>query len=183
MSNEVWRYRSEARGHAVELITLGHERLQDMKLLREYILKDSTNFNKWISENRHVAESFLIATPSRRLSLLKQKNIKDDVLTQMAVVLGAYQLARKSVIAYSWLMNHDNRFRAGDAYRVATVNQSRLYDNLADMPKFSKWPLQWGTSPFKGEKRRTDAYDAEDYDEVLDDFDPIPRRHPVGFPT
>ena len=128
MSSEIWRYRSEARGHVWELIEMGYDRPDDLKLLHASILHDPENFLNWLINNSQQIANFVQATPSRRTAILKQKSMKDSPITQVAMILGAYQIARKAVISFTHEMYEDNRFRAGDPYRVATVRQSNVYD-------------------------------------------------------
>lgn len=164
-----WNYQNEARRHALEFLDLGHERHEGKKLLHSNILASPERIDDYLHENRDAIYRLVEAVPSRRLSMLRRLADGDE-LTQMALILGSWQHCRKAVLAYEWLMDND-RFIPGSAYRIATASQGRLFDQLKAR-KWTRWPFQWGKSPFPGEKTRREPYAAPDYDEVIDKYDP-----------
>lgn len=163
----VHRYRDEAIHHVWELLTLGYNRLGDAKQLA---LADPQQIEKFIDEYQDLVLEIVKAAPSRREAMLRRM-AKDNAMWQMALILGAWQHCRKAVLAYDWLAEHDGRFRPGQSYRTATANQGLLFSELRER-KWTKWPFQWGLSPFPGEKSRRDPEDAPDFDEMMDNYDP-----------
>lgn len=166
----VWRYRSESRGHVWEFVTLGYERVEAREQLRAAIANDQHKFMEFIADNRDIILDLVQAPPSRRKAMLRRSTQKDDELSQIALILGAWQHCRKAVLAFTWLMDHDERFSPGVPYRSETVRQGLLFDQLRSR-KWTHWPFQWGPSPFTGEKYHH-RYNAPDFDEVMDNFDP-----------
>lgn len=165
-----WTYQSEARRHVWEFIDLGYEREDDRKVLYENVLGDPKRVELFIQANHDAICDLVQATPSRREGMLRRMSGRDS-LTQMALILGSYQHCRKAVLAYDWIIENDQPFIPGAAYRSATVSQGGLFDQLRER-KWTRWPFQWGKSPFPGEKTRRDPNDAPDYDQVIDDYDP-----------
>lgn len=165
-----WRYRDEARRHVWEFIDLGYEREDARKDLYENVLADPKRVEAYLDANHAVICDLVRATPSRREAMLRRLS-DGDSLTQMALILGAWQHCRKAVLAYEWLIENDRQFVPGDPYRVETEMQGDLFDQLRER-KWTKWPFQWGKSPFPGEKTRREPCDAPDYDQVIDEYDP-----------
>ncbi|MDO9134013.1 hypothetical protein [Hydrogenophaga sp.] len=165
-----WRYRDEARRHVWEFTDLGYAREDDRKVLYENVLADHKKIEAYLGSYSNVIWELVRATPSRREAMLRRLT-DGDSLTQMVLILGAWQHCRKAVLAYDWLIENDRHFVPGDPYRVATAMQGRLFDQLRAR-KWTRWPFQWGKSPFPGEKTRRDPEDAPDYDQVIDDYDP-----------
>jgi len=166
----LWNYRSEAIGHVWELVSLGCERPDDCKQLYEVALDDPKSIDTFIAENKGLILDIVLATPSRRKSMLRRM-AEGDSLAEFALILGAWQHCRKAVLSYDWLQENDGRFTPGQPYRVATASQGQLFTELRAR-RWTKWPFQWGKSPFPGEKSRRDPYDAPDYNEMMDKYDP-----------
>ncbi|MDZ4123649.1 MAG: hypothetical protein U1E02_05655 [Hydrogenophaga sp.] len=167
----VWTYQSEARRHVWEFIGLGYEREDDRKVLYANIFADPKRLEAYLDAYCDAVCDLVQAPPSRREAMLRRMS-DGDSLTQMALILGGYQHCRKAVLAYGWIIENDRPFVPGDAYRTATVSHGRLFDQLRER-KWTKWPFQWGKSPFPGEKTRRDPDDAPDYDQVIDEYDPL----------
>jgi hypothetical protein len=166
----VWHYRDEAKGHVWEFVDLGFEREDDRKAVYAMALADPKKIETFIAEYQDLIIRLVEATPSRRLAMLRRMSGGDGP-TQFVLILGAWQLCRKAVLAYDWLMDNDSHFTPGQAYRRATASQGRLFDQLKER-RWTKWPFQWGKSPFPGEKARREPYEAPDFDEVMDNYDP-----------
>lgn len=166
----VWRYRDEAIGHVWEFVGLGYEREDDRKTLHAMILADPKRIDAYFTEHRHLIVQLVHGTPSRREAMLRR--MSDDRATQFALILGSWQLCRKAVLAYDWLMDNDSRFIPGQAYRIATASQGALFDQLRERP-WTRWPFQWGKSPFPGEKSRREPFEAPDFNEVMDNYNPL----------
>jgi hypothetical protein len=171
----VWRYREEAIRHLWEFVTLGYEQAAERSELHACVLSNPENIVGFIAEHRWLVVDVVESTPSRRPAMLRRMT-KGDTLSQCALVLGAWQHCRKAVLAYDWLAEHEDRFIPGQPYRSATASQGILFDELKAR-KWTKWPFQWGPSPFPGERSRRHACDAPDFNEMMDNYDPQTGRY------
>lgn len=165
-----WTYRSEAIGHLWEFITLGHERQEGRALLYEAIHGDEARLDSFLTEHKPLILDLVEATPSRRGPMLRRMSGKRP-LEEMALILGSWQHCRKAVRAFDWISETGSNFIAGNPYRVETARKGVLYDQIRAQ-KISKWPFQWGKSPYKGERSRVDSWEVSDFDEMMDNFDP-----------
>ncbi|CAG9183970.1 hypothetical protein [Cupriavidus pampae] len=159
------RYRWAAVGHLWEFTRLGLERREAVDALRETIAGDPDGVQEWLRANASVVMALVETVPSRRPAMLRRCTA--DSLGQIAMILGGWQHCRKAVIAYDWIAEHPGHFEAGQSYRAATVSQGIFFDELRER-NWTRWPVQWERSPFKGERRR-DRSDAPDYDEAMDE--------------
>ncbi len=114
----VWRYRDEAIRHGWEFLDLAHEK--DKAQLFDAIKNNPNGFEEFLFRNQMAIMNLVEATPSRRPAQLRRLAPKDD-LTQLALILGAWQHCRKAVLAYDWLMDHESRFTPGRPYRKETA--------------------------------------------------------------
>lgn len=164
----VWRYRDEAIRHGWEFLDLAHEK--DKAQLFDAIKNNPNGFEEFLFRNQMAIMNLVEATPSRRPAQLRRLAPKDE-LTQLALILGAWQHCRKAVLAYDWLMDHESRFTPGRPYRKETAAQGLLFDDLRKRA-ITRWPFQWGTSPFSKEAARKEPWEAPDYNETMDDYNP-----------
>ncbi|WP_128003398.1 MULTISPECIES: hypothetical protein [Piscinibacter] len=165
-----WRYRDEAIGHVWEFVTLGYERPEERSILYEEALADHKRLERFIADHEDLILDIVGATPSRRPGMLRRMS-RGHGLTECALILGGWQHCRKAVLAYDWLMQRDDEFSPGQSYRAATVSQGLLFADLRAR-KWTKWPFQWGKSPFPGEKSRRYPSDAPDFNEMMDNYNP-----------
>lgn len=68
-------------------------------------------------------------------------------------------------------MDHESRFTPGRPYRKETASQGLLFDDLRKR-SITRWPLQWGTSPFTEEANKKEPCEANDYNEMMDEYNP-----------
>lgn len=165
-----WRYRNAAVQHSWEFLDLAHDLQTEVAQLYAYAQKQPKQVEAFILANGQAVIDLVKAVPSRRLSILRRL-VGGHTLSQMALILGAWQLCRKAVLAYDWIEYHPGHFTPGAAYRQATVEQGLLFDDLRAR-QWTRWPVQWGRSPFADEKSRQDPDDAPDFDEMMDRYDP-----------
>ncbi|WP_432263586.1 hypothetical protein [Cupriavidus sp. TMH.W2] len=165
-----WRYRDAAIGHGWEFLDLALEREPAIARLHALASAQPKLLETYFAEHQVLIVELVAATPSKRPGKLRSM-AGDDEMVQIALILGAWQHCRKAVLAYDWLMDNPGRFQSGESYRHATVRQGLLFDQIRAR-KWTRWPMQWGPSPFPGEKSRRDRCDAPDFDEMMDEFDP-----------
>jgi hypothetical protein len=166
----VWNYLSEAKGHACEFVSLGMDRESELPQLQQVIRAEQASVDGFINDNHHIILKVVQATPSKRLPLIRRV-AKDLELEQLMLVLGGWQHCRKAVQAYIWMEENEFNFRGGMSYRMGTAIHGDFYSRIKAEP-VSKWPFQWGQSPYKGERSRSEVYDVIDYDDIMDTFKP-----------
>jgi hypothetical protein len=140
----------------------------DRELLYAYILEDPKRFKAVLSQLSASVIELVKAVPSKREGLLRRM-AKKDPLASMGLILGAWQHCRKAVFAYD-VMLPEGLSTPGASYRNATARQGALFDKIVKH-KITRWPHQWGESPFPGEKQQKKRA-APDFDEMLDNYDP-----------
>lgn len=165
-----WRYRSAAVEHGWEFLDLAHEMQAEVAQLYAFAQAHPERLEAFIHANGDAVSELVGAVPSRRGSILRRL-VRGDKASQLALILGAWQHCRKAVLAYDWIENHPGHFTPGASYRQATVKQGWLFEDLRAR-QWTRWPIQWGPSPFEGEKSRCDPEDASDFDEMMDHYDP-----------
>lgn len=174
------RYRDAAVMHGWEFLNLAHERQAEIAQLHAFALEQPQRLASYIAANGDAVSELVYAAPSRRRSMLRRL-AGHDALSQMALILGGWQHCRKAVLAYDWIEDHPRNFTPGASYRNATVEQGWLFDGLRSR-QWTRWPRQWGPSPFADEDSPVDAEDEDDFDEMMDMYDPATGLYGDGVP-
>ena len=166
----IYSYRDAAVRHGWEFLDLAHDREDDRQSLFAIELSNAGVVERFIGANQEIVIQLVEAVPSRRESMLRRM-CKDNRAEQMGLILGAWQHCRKAVLVYDWKADHDYHFRPGNPYRLETARHGQLFDQLRER-SWTRWPFQWGRSPFKGEKRRGDGSSVADYIDAVDNYNP-----------
>ncbi|MGT2457792.1 hypothetical protein ACU4GI_33360 [Cupriavidus basilensis] len=170
-----YRYREAAVMHGWEFLNLAHERQADIAQLHAFALEQPQRLADFIKANGDAVSELVNATPSRRQSMLR-RIAGNDALSQIALILGAWQHCRKAVLAYDWIEEHPRHFTPGASYRSATVEQGWLFDGLRSR-EWTRWPRQWGPSPFADKDSPADEEDEDDFNPMMDNYDPATERY------
>lgn len=173
LAMSAYNYKREAEMHACEFVQLGYERTEAREALRTHLLTEHKAMEELFQGQAESLIAELVgAAPSRRASMLRRmtKGIPSEAMMQVALILGAWQHCRRAVLSLERL-DDTGHFVAGNPYRYETMQQGYLSMRGAN-PRHAKWPMQWGKSPFPGEKRWVDSWEMVDYNEAMDDYSP-----------
>lgn len=167
----MWRYRDEAIEHVWEFLDLASPR--EKSLLRANFSSNPERIELFISSNEDLVFE-LVRSPSAQRQALLRRMSNGDPLTQMALILGSWRHCRKAVLAYDWLRENESRLSRiapGEGYRDATVRHGVLYGTLKLGP-ITRWPSQWGKTPFLGEGNGRYPTMSPDYVAMIDNYNP-----------
>lgn len=167
-------YRNEAMGHACEFVVLGYDRTEGRELLQRGIKSNESRILTFIAKNHNLVIGLVAADPSNRSKMLRNMTGK-ALMDEMALILGAWQHCRKAVLAYDWLLQQEDQINITLPFRLATAEQGDLYDRI-DAGEVLKWPVQWGSSPFKSDADFQDSGIPSGFDDFLDTFNPMAEK-------